>query len=353
MALNNGTAGNYKVSTGVHTPYVADRARDHRDVFLTWSDTGASNSFVTPVLVNNDPAWFDDWLPEVATDATGRVYEAWYDWRDSPAGTCGSLSHIYLAFSADGGATWNQRNAVTDAQSDWTNVFSNIAPNQGDYLSLFANASNLYCAWSDGRSGGAAGTSPDVWSAVMPFAVVPVTVSLVSADAEPGRVSVRWSVSSEVTLATVERSAAGGPWQALETVPPDGDGMIALDDRAVTPGTTYGYRLAIAGAGGVTNYYGATTVVVPAALALAIAGVSPNPTAREVRVTFTLPSAAPARLELVDVSGRQVRAEDVGTLGAGRHTVDLAGGAALPPGVYVVRLTQGERALTTRVSVIR
>jgi hypothetical protein len=67
-------------------------------------------------------------------------------------------------------------------------------------------------------------------------------------------------------------------------------------------------------------------------------GVRPNPArGNALHVAFALPSAAAARLELVDVSGRQVRSRDVGSLGTGRHTINLAEGRSVAPGIYWVR----------------
>jgi hypothetical protein len=87
-------------------------------------------------------------------------------------------------------------------------------------------------------------------------------------------------------------------------------------------------------------------------LALERAGPNPTPGAR-LEIRFRLAMDAPARLELVDVSGRRVAGCDVGALGAGAHAVDLAAGRRLAPGLYVVRLIQGGRTCTTRVTVLR
>jgi hypothetical protein len=87
--------------------------------------------------------------------------------------------------------------------------------------------------------------------------------------------------------------------------------------------------------------------------AFALEGIRPNPSfGGRLSVTLTLPVSAPARLELLDVSGRQVAAREVGELGAGRHAVDLIGGRRLKPGLYLVRLTQGTNARVTRVAVV-
>ena len=89
-------------------------------------------------------------------------------------------------------------------------------------------------------------------------------------------------------------------------------------------------------------------------VAFALEGVRPNPARGDgVEVAFALPSGASARLELLDVSGRRVRAREVGSLGAGRHTVNLTEGRSVNAGVYWVRLTQGADQRTARVVVIQ
>ena len=88
-------------------------------------------------------------------------------------------------------------------------------------------------------------------------------------------------------------------------------------------------------------------------VAFALEGVRPNPASgRGLHVALALPTGAAARLELLDVSGRRVLARDVGSLGVGRHTVNLAAGRSVAPGLYWVRLTQGANRQTTRVAVI-
>ena len=251
--------GAYSIATGINTPG-PERARDHRDVFVSSSDDGIAWS--TPSRVNDDPGRFDDWFPEVAV-ADGRPYVVWFDWRDAPASTCGAVSNVYGARSDDGGASWSSLGPVSDAQSAWTSVSTNIIPNHGDYIALFGNPTALYPAWGDGRNG-----DPDVYMAAIPLALTAVG----------------------------DAGAPGGP------------------------------------------------------AALAIREVHPNPADRDLWVSFSLAGPEPARLELLDVSGRRV-SERVVTV-APRQTVDLAAGR-LPSGVYLLRLSQAGRSVVKRVSVIR
>jgi hypothetical protein len=81
--------------------------------------------------------------------------------------------------------------------------------------------------------------------------------------------------------------------------------------------------------------------------------VHPNPTSGALlTVHFALPSDAPAALDLLDVAGRRIATHQVGSLGSGRHTVDLAEGTHLAPGLYLVRLAQGSSQRVVRVAVI-
>jgi len=91
----------------------------------------------------------------------------------------------------------------------------------------------------------------------------------------------------------------------------------------------------------------------PGPAKLAIRGVMPNPTKDELRVSLSLGDLAPATLEVFDVSGRQLAARRVEGMGPGWHTVTVGDPSRLPAGLYLIRLTEGRRSLTTRAAVIR
>ncbi|HKQ56604.1 MAG TPA: right-handed parallel beta-helix repeat-containing protein [Candidatus Eisenbacteria bacterium] len=93
----------------------------------------------------------------------------------------------------------------------------------------------------------------------------------------------------------------------------------------------------------------AVTVLVPK-VETALHGTSPQPSRGSLTVAFSLAGDAPATLELLDVAGRRIASHEVGTMGAGRHEVPLRGG--LPAGIYMVRLTHGQHALTRKAIVI-
>jgi len=181
---------------------------------------------------------------------------------------------------------------------------------------------------------------------------VPVAVALMSAAADPERVVLTWFAAATTLEATVYRRSAGSEWQALGVVATEGSGQLRYEDRTVSPGSRYAYRLGYRELGA-ELFTAETWVDVPAALVLALEGLRPNPAPGEFAVAFTLPSAAPATLELMDVSGRRVIAREVGALGPGHRLLRLGEGARVSPGVYWLRLTQSGRTLTARGVVVR
>jgi hypothetical protein len=85
---------------------------------------------------------------------------------------------------------------------------------------------------------------------------------------------------------------------------------------------------------------------------LALEGAHPNPVTGPARVWFTLPSRERATLEVMDIAGRRLLRREVGTMGPGRHSVDVTA-AARRPGLYFLRLAQGNRTLRARMVVVR
>lgn len=92
--------------------------------------------------------------------------------------------------------------------------------------------------------------------------------------------------------------------------------------------------------------------VTPAPVGALDLRVTPSPS-RDVGLTasLALPTASPAVLELFDVRGRRLSTQ--ATRGPGAHTVSIAAGRRLPPGIYWVRLRQDTRQVTRRAVVIR
>lgn len=195
-------------------------------------------------------------------------------------------------------------------------------------------AADIYAAWVRG----------DVPTAAL--------VSLESAEARSDVVTLTWyGADATGREASIERRAAEGEWRPLANVSADGSGRFRYEDRAVTAGARYGYRLAYASEG--EQLYTADYWVDVPLPAFALHGAQPNPVIGDLVVGFSLASADPARLDVYDLAGRRVLEYQVGTMGVGTHRINVAPGRRLPAGVFTVVLTQGTQRAVSRAVVIR
>jgi hypothetical protein len=152
VTVGTGTNG-YRILSGTHTPVGSDVARDARDVVESSSADGVTG-WTPRAIVNDEAALYDDWLPEVQVPCDGNPYIYWFDFRDAAA-SCFGGTNIYLTRSTNAGSTWATSQVATTAPTpNWTQVASNIAPNQGDYNGLYGGDA-LALAFADGRLGDA------------------------------------------------------------------------------------------------------------------------------------------------------------------------------------------------------
>ena len=172
--------------------------------------------------------------------------------------------------------------------------------------------------------------------------------------------SLNWSLTQATGVHTaVFRRGASQPWTSIATVDASPTGAVAFVDHNVAAGAQYSYELAVSSQRG-PMVGGQVAVSIPTALGVtwrpgldfALNPVSPNPVARNFDVGFALPNSGPAKLEVVDVTGRLVASRDVGALGAGSHHLTLGSAREFAPGIYFVRLSRAEQTLTTRAVVL-
>ena len=188
-------------------------------------------------------------------------------------------------------------------------------------------------------------------AAATPDQPVGVLLSLTRADVVAGKVRLQWDAPGRPRAEwTVQRSETGS-WQDRSTVVSDERGIVSFEDAEVQPGARYDYRLR-GTLDGQEFLSDATTLTIPG-VALAIEAVSPNPfSGSNLVIAFTLSRSAPARLELIDVSGRLVQSSDCGAFEAGRHEIRLSV-APMRSGIHFIRLRQGGQSVERRLAVIR
>lgn len=206
---------------------------------------------------------------------------------------------------------------------------------QSEHRGVFANRTSLYGIHGDNG----------------PTAV---RTAFASVHADVDRVELRWLVGEDAARsATVERREPAGAWVALGVVRAVGPELVAYDDRTVTPGSRYAYRLAIRGTGGVTEHTAESEVSVPVSTGVGLRAVAPNPTSGAATIRFALAEPGEARLEVLDATGRRVAVLARGPHGAGEHAVVWNGrddaGTRVPPGLYFARWAGAGRVETSRV----
>ena len=95
---------------------------------------------------------------------------------------------------------------------------------------------------------------------------------------------------------------------------------------------------------------GTTDVPGHAPLALAILAVGGNPGRGAIPVRFRVPHESEASVELIDASGRRIDLQRSASGAAGVRHLLLVESLILAPGLYLVRLQQGGRSVTAKVT---
>jgi hypothetical protein len=343
--VGGGGTGSYRVRIGA-ADQGGERGRDQRDIFVASSTDGIAWS--TPVRVSDTPVGFDDWLPEVAVAPDGGVYGAWYDFSAAPPATNGGQSTVALARSGDAGITWTTLGQVADVLSNWSASTTNIEPNQGDYIALFASDSHVWPCWADVRLG-----NPDVFTARVPIIPNGVTAAFEAVRLGARSISIDWQATPADTVTMrLYRSTDGGPYQYLDLLYFDTGGQATYTDTTVVANHAYDYRLGRF-VNGVEIFHGQVHVFLPLVFPFSLASPRPNPVVgSSYGVSFSLATDEPAVLTLHDITGREVFRRTLND-GQGAHTLTLPVAGNLPQGLYILRLRQGSRDTSTRFHLVR
>lgn len=325
------------------------------------------------------------WDSRACSDGAGGFFAAWEDYRPGVAKIYG------VRFNSAGqrAPNWPENGMALAAQSDYQ-LNPRIVPDAGGgFYALWLNYTGDYRAYvqhftANGTVavGWAANGTPvttlpgthqsaelvgdDVGGAFVTWdhssdiyaqryggdGPVPAMASLASVEATPTSVALRWHAQDFAGGgAGIYRRDALHDWTLLGSADREGVDYLVFTDRSVTAGSRYAYRLGL-GPIGAEAFTAETWVDVPDRLSLALGGLRPNPATHPLRVSFTLPNDSPARLEVVDVAGRQVFEREVGSLGAGSHLMGIESEGRLESGMYWIRLEQQGRTLVTRGAVL-
>ncbi|NIT36254.1 MAG: T9SS type A sorting domain-containing protein [candidate division Zixibacteria bacterium] len=188
-----------------------------------------------------------------------------------------------------------------------------------------------------------------------------VRIKSFTARAVPGGVELAWAADERHRVKyNLYRQEAGeapspdaGDRGRLNARPITGKSPYAYRDASAAEGVTYKYWLEALELSGHTTLFGPVTVKAGKTLpnAFALHAAAPNPARGAVVFSFALPRPCRATLAVYDLAGRKVATVVDGQLAAAEHRYPTS--LALPPGVYVYRLTAGDFAAAKRLVVVR
>ncbi len=285
-----------------------------------WSDSGT--------IVCAEP--HEQYAPAIISDGASGAIIAWEDHRSGPADLYSQrvLADGSIAWAADG---------VPLAVAGGNQLDVSLVPDgEGGALAT----------WSDGSVSGRAAfirNRPVVSDRVPRFR---------SVESGPGRARLTWvSEGAKPRPFQLERRTDSEDWRTIAEVRADAQGELVHEDRTVPAGVLATYRLALPTSRGLV-YLEEIPVAIPAPMPMALRFARGENGGREVRLAFVLETHERARVELMDVAGRRVLSQDLGSLGAGEHEISIAS-RGLPSGQYFVRLLQGRALRNARLTLIR
>jgi hypothetical protein len=178
-----------------------------------------------------------------------------------------------------------------------------------------------------------------------PWTFVNLNIGLLNHSAMAVRGHRLFGAFDIVNNAVIEQSGDdGATWQVLDVLP-----------------NAFVFRMAMSGtdlyAGRLDGLWrrSTATVSVPgggASSGLRFALAGPQPVADDVRLSFELPEAGSASIEVFDVTGRRTGEPVQQSMSAGPHEVSV-NARSLSPGIYQARLTAGGRQEVVRLVRVR
>ncbi len=365
--MSNGPFKNYVYCMYVTNPPGPDNA----DVFCTRStDGGVTWNSGSPVRVNNDATFTDQFMADVSVDAQGRVWAMWYDSRnDDPANV---LTETYGAYSTDGGLTWNNfkignqnfnPNTIRISQGtnqayyigDYQNMsgktftfpcYSGQNNNYQDYVAYLPDYGMSFPVTADHVPPG--GTSVNyVEIPMMGNYSGTVTYSAsVSPSPSPGSITLNFLPSNVKTL----------------TGTPDSIGLNAVTTANV-PANTYTVTVTGAENGGPRTHTRSYTIQVGSFTGLhnnngeipkvySLYQNYPNPFNPSTQIEYALPKQSLVSIKIFDILGREVSnlVNEVKPAGSYQVTFNASN---LPSGIYYYKINAGEFSDVKKMILIK
>ena len=265
--------------------------------------------------------------------------------------------------ASDGAGVTNVDLLLSRAGEDgpWETIATDVA-NTGSYPWTVTgpdveDEAMLRVVASDAAANNGIDESDEVFSIID----APTATLLAMFEAEPvsDGVRVRWRMSDphQFPVVTLERSdAPGAPFLGvLAELRTEGNATVALD-RTARYGSTYQYRLTSTYRGAPIHFGPISATAGMPVRDFALTSIAPNPSPGMVRVNYALPKAAPVRISIHDVQGRELALLVEGDGSPGNHQATWSGGTDRGPaaaGVYYVRMVAAGKTFMKRLVLAR
>jgi len=184
----------------------------------------------------------------------------------------------------------------------------------------------------------------------------PPTLSAVRTVSVRAGIGIDWEFEAASTVQSwIERADQPvGTWDSLGSGTTRARNSFELLDAAVAPDRSYYYRVAWRDRGSVIH---GSPVLGAWNDAGRLSSVSPNPAFGEVSVDWVLARPGATDIRVYDLAGREVAVVARGAFDVGRHQARWDGrwdGRGIAPaGMYIVRISSGERTTSHRVLLLR
>ena len=198
--------------------------------------------------------------------------------------------------------------------------------------------------------------NPAIWHEATTESPVAVAISSFEAALERGGVELRSEfAAADIQRVNIYRSERGMEAAFLTAVEGFSGASFEYLDLDVKPGTIYRYQIGIVSSEG--EFRSSIAEVTVPAYAAKLGRNYPNPFNPMTTITFTLPAAQLATLDIFDVQGRFVRRlfDGIGSMGENTARWDgtNAGGRKVSSGVYYYRLSTVKFNETRKMVLLR
>jgi hypothetical protein len=331
----------------------------HPDIKLQYS-TDMGTTWSSYIVVNNNanPTTSDEWFPGVWCERnTGKLYVKWYSDQENPATF---QTSVWASYSTTGGTTWATNQKVSNATFTYPCPACSPACYRGDYDAITANPKVGFATWYDARNCSyqtMGGYFPDFAMTVLP----PTLGANGTNDSAFYRVSipaVKLYSDTAIFSATVTNPPGTGTITLTflnKTTPATQNTLTTFPDslrlRARTTGGVPNgiYNIRIQGNGPNGTPVHVRTVI----LNVGFIGLHnnnnkipenfylyqnyPNPFNPTTNIKFDIPKDGFVKLNVYDITGKQIAELVNGTYKAGSYTADFDG-SNFASGVYFYKI---------------